>query len=93
MLPLTNKEYESYLNQENCHICKNKFEYKDTADKTYHEVRDHCHFTGKCIGAIYSICNLKYSLPEEIPVFFSQSFELRLSFYHKRTSERGCRGV
>ena len=28
MIPLTNKQYESYLNQTNCHICKNHFEDK-----------------------------------------------------------------
>ena len=36
--------------------------------KLYKKVRDHCHFTGKFRGAAYSICNLYYKVPREIPV-------------------------
>ena len=40
-IPLTNKEYMSYPNQENCHICFEKFE--DFNHKKYRRVGDHCH--------------------------------------------------
>ena len=30
-------------------------------------VRDHCHYTGEYRGAGHSICNLRYSVPKEIP--------------------------
>ena len=40
------------------------------AFKLYHEVRDHCHYSGKYRGAAYSICNLKYKTPKEIPAVF-----------------------
>ena len=70
MMPLTNEEQKSYLNQANCHICKRKFEDKYTNDKKYHRVRDHCYCTGKYRGATHSICNLKYSIPKEILVVF-----------------------
>ena len=33
MIPLTTKEFESYFNHKNCHICKKKFEDKYTTDK------------------------------------------------------------
>ena len=33
VIPLTNGEYESYLNQTNCHICEKKIEDKYTNDK------------------------------------------------------------
>ena len=56
MTPLTNQEYESYLNQRNCHICKKKFEHKYTNDKNYCKVKDHCHYTRKFRGAAHSIC-------------------------------------
>ena len=37
-------------------------------DQNYQKVRDHCHYTGKCRGAAHSICNLKFNVPNEIPV-------------------------
>ena len=33
-------------------------------------VRDHCHFTGNYRGAAHNSCNLKYRVPNSIPVFF-----------------------
>ena len=37
---------------------------------TYCKVRDHCHYTAKYRGAAHSICNLKFNVPDEIPVVF-----------------------
>ena len=62
-IPLTNEEYESYLNQRNCHICKTKLGRKDTTDKNYRKVKDHCHYTGYYRGAAHIVCNLRYALP------------------------------
>ena len=36
----------------------------------YWKVRDHRHYTAKYRGAAHSICNLKFSLPNEVPVVF-----------------------
>ena len=33
-------------------------------------VRDHCHYTGRYRGAVHNSCNLKYSKPKSVPVFF-----------------------
>ena len=38
--------------------------------KKYCKLRDHCHYTGECRGAAHSICNLKLSVPKEIPIVF-----------------------
>ena len=35
------------------------------AFKLYHDVRDHCHYTGKFRGAAHSICNLRHKTPIE----------------------------
>ena len=73
MIPLTEKENESYEKQKVCHICKKLFsadENDNNAFKLYHKVRDHCHYTGKFRGAAHSICNLRYKTPKEIPVVF-----------------------
>ena len=39
-------------------------------NKNYRKVRDHCHYTGKYRDALHSISNLKFNLPNEIPVVF-----------------------
>ena len=49
---------------------KEKFENKYLKDKKYRKVRDHCHYTGEYRGAAHSICNLKYSVPKEVPLVF-----------------------
>ena len=35
-----------------------------------YRVRDHCHYTGRYRGAAHNNCNLNYSKPKGIPVFF-----------------------
>ena len=49
---------------------KEKIENKYVKDKKYHKLRDHCHYTGEYRGAVHSICNLEYSVPEKIPIAF-----------------------
>ena len=36
----------------------------------YRKIRDHCHYTGKCSSAAHSIYDLKFNVPNEIPVVF-----------------------
>ena len=64
IIPLTNKEIKSYEKQKVYHICKEKF----CCVKNKKKVRDHCHYTGKFRGAAHSICNLRYKVPNELPV-------------------------
>ena len=35
-----------------------------------HRVRDHCHLSGKYIGAAHEVCNPKYKVPTFFPVVF-----------------------
>lgn len=39
-------------------------------DKNLRKVRNHCHFSSKYYRATHSICNIRYSVPREIPVGF-----------------------
>ena len=39
-------------------------------DKNHRKVIDHCNFTGKYRGTTYSICNLRFNVPNEILVVF-----------------------
>ena len=67
---LTEDENKSYKEQEICHICHEKF-CTDEHDENYknrREVKDLCHYTGKFREAAHSICNLRYKVPENIPV-------------------------
>ena len=38
--------------------------------KKQQKLRDHCHYTEKYRGAAHNICNLRYKVPNEIPVVF-----------------------
>ena len=60
---ITPEEQKQFNQASNCWICGKFLNIKD-------RVRDHCHFTGRYRGAAHNICNLKYSKPNNISVFF-----------------------
>ena len=60
---ITEEEEEQFKQASNCWICGKLLNLKD-------RVRDHCHYTGRYRGAAHNICNLKYSKPNNISVFF-----------------------
>ena len=67
MILLTDKENKSCEEQIVCYISKKEFitdENEKNAFKLYHNVRGHCHYTGKFRRAAHSICNLKYKTPK-----------------------------
>ena len=55
-------EYEA---AENCHICLKPFN-----DPENRKVRDHCHYTGLYRGVAHNNCNLKYRIPNFVPIAF-----------------------
>ena len=60
---ITEEEEEQFNQASICWICGKLLNIKD-------RVRDHCHYTGRYRGAAHNICNLKYSKPNNISVFF-----------------------
>ena len=64
MNKLTKEQNIEFITAKECHICFKKFSTKDR------KVRDHCHYTGKYRGAAHSSCNLRYRIPDYIPVIF-----------------------
>ena len=64
MNKLTKEQTVEFVTAKECHICFKKFSPKDR------KVRDHCHYTGKYRGAAHSSCNLRYRIPDYIPVVF-----------------------
>ena len=61
---ITEEEKKQFDKALDCWICGE--EIKNTNDK----VRDHCHYTGRYRGAAHNKCNLNYSKPKSVPVFF-----------------------
>ena len=64
MAPLTKSQLKEYKRATKCHICFKPF----SEEKS--KVRDHCHYSGLYRGAAHSSCNLKYKIPNYIPVIF-----------------------
>ena len=40
-----------------------------TNNKNIHKIRTHCHYEGKYMDAIHSICNLRYNIPIYIYIY------------------------
>ena len=53
-----------------CYISGKRFFKKFAHDKNCRKIRDHYNFTGEYRGAAYSLCNLRFNVPNEIPVVF-----------------------
>ena len=62
-MKITPEEQEQFNQATNCWICGKLLNIDD-------RVRDHCHYTGRYRGAAHNRCNLKYSKPNNISVFF-----------------------
>ena len=60
---ITEEEKKQFDNASDCWICGEEL-------KNDNKVRDHCHYTGRYRGAAHNKCNLKYSKPKDVPVFF-----------------------
>ena len=59
------------------HAIKIKFKSRYVKDKKYCKGRDHCYYKGEYRGAVYSICNSKYSVPKKfLYVFIELAKEL-----------------
>ena len=90
MIPLTDNENKFYEEQTEFYICQKEFCYDKNEKKKfkiYQKVRDHCHYTGKFRGAAHSICNLRYKVPQEIPVKIHNGSKYDYHFIIKELAE------
>ena len=62
---LTKEQQELYENSEIYCVFKDKLENKYLKDKKDVKVRAHCHYTGEYKSYLYSVFNLKYSVPKK----------------------------
>ena len=65
MTELTNVLKKEHKAAEKCHICL-----KECNDPQNKKVRDHCHHASLYRGAAHNTCNLKYRIPDHIPIVF-----------------------
>ena len=72
----TDEEEKEFNKASNCWICGGEL--------GNDRVRDHCHYTGKYRGAAHNSCNLKYSKPNSISVFFHNLAGYDSHFFIKR---------
>ena len=84
---LTKDQQESYENTKICYICSEKLENKFLKDKKYRKIRDRWHYPGEYRGAAQSICNLKYSVPQKIPIVFHNGFNYDYHFIIKELAK------
>ena len=66
MTELTDVLQREHNEAAQCHICFKPFDDPQNNRK----VRDHCHYTGLYRGAAHNSCNLKYRIPDHIPIVF-----------------------
>ena len=85
---LTKQQQKSYEKAKICVICQEIFEKKYVKDKKYYKVRDHCHYSGQYRDFVHIICNLKYSVPKNIPIAFHNGSNYDYHFIIKRISRR-----
>ena len=62
MIKLTDVLKREHEAAEKCHICLKEFRNR--------KARDHSHYTGEYRGAVHNNFNLKYKIPDHIPVVF-----------------------
>src|SRR5260370_3779474 len=71
MIPLNDEEIIKNKSANICHIYKDDFTISHNIDGFMDfKCKDHCHLTGKYRGAAHQSCNLRFQVPEFIPLFF-----------------------
>ena len=86
-LLLTRKELKSFIDADVCYICGIRFLKYLYKNINYQKARDHCHYAGKYRGAAHSICNLKFHVPNEIPVVFHRDSDYDYHFIIKELAK------
>ena len=88
MLPLTKEELKLHQDAKVCYICRKWILKKLSKIINYRKFIDHCHYTGQYRNAAHSICNLKFNLPNEIPVVFHNSSNYDYHFIIKELAHK-----
>ena len=83
-LPLTKEELKLHQDARNYNICGKRFLLKLDKGKSYRKDRYHCHYTSKYLSTAHSIWNLKFNVPNEIPLVFHNDSNYDYHFIIKK---------
>ena len=75
---LTTREQKNFEKSTNCYLCLKEF--KDASDT---KCRDHCHFTGKYLGAACNSCNLERRYARKLRIFMHNGSRFDFHFIIK----------
>ena len=87
MVLLIKEELKPYQDAKVCSICGKRI-LRFTNDKNYQRVRDHCNYTDKYRDAAASIYDLKFSVPNQIPVVFHNGSNYDYHFIIKELANK-----
>ena len=83
VLASTKAELKSHQDANVCYISEKTVLKKLSKSLSYCKVREHCHYTGKYRSAAKYLCNLKYNVPNEVPVVFHNGSKYNYRFITK----------
>jgi hypothetical protein len=78
---ISDRELKDYENEKYCYMCKCDFT-EDT------KCRDHCHFTGKYLGAVCQQCNLLRRRPKKLNIFLHNGSKYDFHFIIKALNNK-----
>ena len=89
MLSLRKEELKSHQDTKVYYYnCGKRIFQKIAKNKNYLKIRDHCYYTSKYRSEGHSICNLKFSVPNRIPVVFHNDLNYDHHFFIKKLASR-----
>jgi len=80
-LDMTFRDTSKFNNATDCYICRKTF------DETVAKCRDHCHFSGKYLGAACQPCNLRRRRPNTLKIFIHNASKYDMHFIIKSIPE------
>ena len=87
MIQLTDVLKRKHKEAKNCQICLKEFN-----DPQNRKVRDHCHYTDLYRGAAHNNCNLKYRIPDHVPIVFQNLSGYDAHLFIKELGKKFNRG-
>lgn len=82
-LEMTSKDWNDLKNATNCYMCDMQFDLVNMTPR-----KDHCHFTGKYLGAACNNCNLKRQRPRKLHIYLHNGSKYDFHFIVKALNNK-----